>query len=678
MTSLYHKLSDAFGEHDGSLIGYMEPDSSPYDPHSHYDLRAFHTDDITLPLTVLDMRLWNAFHFSGETMGELSSRISVAGRSFRSRTMAEVDTSAMATYNVETMFDIDNIVVDSGNEEWPTTAIDPAVTVGKNSAYKYTNTIAVNLIGGVAKTVTSHYHDDILTDFTGEYFIELVLRSFPAQSAGSHLDLANSYIDFSSDDNFDPAVTDSISFSQSLIDLTGGGDTAFKVNRNLLVKSDLANLKAIRFRLLSVGNMTFTAQTMRVIPSNFYLNSTRHTYVDTKREALARQPLEFGADPTSSSEITLFNSSRPINVKYVVLFNSGHNPTGNDNQFDLYLRYDNVNNSNVNVSLKSRDIQSTLEISETDEGVTTSLYTTPITSNILTQEHDYYLVVDLYDNTINASIYEVDGVFLGDLIYSTGDQPVSIVGRGYAGFDFIPYNYDFMIRGISSDSAEFARFESTPFQSQTPVKGATIFTEDSGNVNLAEDDWIVQGDGTLSSGTIGKPVPSDKIDRLGNMWFGGVESDEFIFVDNVDQVSISGDIFPTGQVRGLYRVALVDSNGSVGFIGHIENLIPNQWSHFSIPITTNIIPHNYKVFIHQAGFYSDSFYLDNLSLNHTTIAWSASADGGTTWQEFFNSKDELYTGVNFAAPNTSIKIKATAYSDSAWIAGYELLPRYKT
>jgi hypothetical protein len=678
MASLYHKLSDNFDRHDGGLIGYMRSDYSDYSTHTHYDLRAFHTDDVTLPFTITDMRFWNAFHFTGVTMDALSSTISTAGRAFRKRTMAELETNDMVSYNAEIVFEIENVLIDAGNEEWPAT--DPDVTVGKNATYKYSNTISVNLTGGVAKTVTSHYHDDILTDFTDDqYFIELVLLSFPAQSAGSHLNLDSSFIDFSSDDNFDPAVTDSVAFNQSMISLTGGGNTTFRINRDILINADLTNLKAIRFRLLSVGNMTFTAQAMRVVPSNFFLDYKRQAYIETKRGVLARQVLEGGADPTNNDEITLFNSTRPINVRYITEFNSGHNPSGNDNQFDLYFRYDKVSNSNLNVSLLSRDTQSRLRLYETIEGVTTEVYSTPINTNILTQSTDYTLVVEVQEEVFNASVYKRDGVFLGDLVYSTGDQTVSLVGRGYLGFNFKPYNYDFTLRSIAADAPEFARFESTPFLSRMPVKGVTIFTEDSGNINLvtSDDTWDAEGDGTLTQGTIGKPVPSDKITRAGNQWLGGLESDNFIFIDNVSQVSIQGDIYPVGQIQGLYRVALLDVNGSVGFIGYMNDLVPDQWNHFDIAITTNITPREYRLLIHQAGFYPGSFYLDNIGIMHNTIGWAASSDSGNTWQRFFYSKDHLYTGINFGTPNTSIKVKATAYSDTAWIAGYELLPFYK-
>ena len=179
--ALYKKLGDSFDRHDGSLRDYYKGGiGTPIPIRRHYDLRAFHTHDITAKWTMLDMQLWNVGHFgpgTGFDMDSFSSPHSLIGAETRRRTMDDLsiamdggtDTTyfTMAQIDVLDMGTISFSQVSSGNEDWPVG--DPDVTVGRDAAYRYSNTIRVD-VDATEKIVPSYFYDDILTEsLTGQF-----------------------------------------------------------------------------------------------------------------------------------------------------------------------------------------------------------------------------------------------------------------------------------------------------------------------------------------------------------------------------------------------------------------------------------------------------------------------------------------------------------------------------
>ncbi len=295
-----------------------------------------------------------------------------------------------------------------------------ATSVGADSTYRQSNTIRRSVTVGTPQTVTSTFTDDILTDFTNAAFIELVLRDFPAQAAAVRLDLANSFIDFTSSPTYAAGSTDSIRFNQSLVSLTGGGNLTFRINRSLLVNSTLTNITGVRFRLTAAGTgtMTFIASAMRVIPTTGY--TYREIDVDTKQQALARSvPAAGGTEPSTTFGMIYFNEGKPIDTEYYAKFYNGVNPVGNDNRIALGFRYSDTDQDRWQVTLSSRSTQSRLAIDHWDGSSLSTFYSTPINTNILTQNKFYFLKVNLQGDQIKAGVYNAIGGMLGSLVYET-------------------------------------------------------------------------------------------------------------------------------------------------------------------------------------------------------------------------------------------------------------------
>jgi hypothetical protein len=131
------------------------------------------------------------------------------------------------------------------------------------------------------------------------------------------------------------------------------------------------------------------------------------------------------------------------------------------------------------------------------------------------------------------------------------------------------------------------------------------------------------------------------------------------------------------MLRGQYRIVLMDKYDCVGYIAVIRGLLPNQWNHFTIHMNTNFAPARYRILVHQTGFYPDTFYLDNVKVEHLTTAWEISPNNGTNWFPLLTAKGQ-YSGINFISqPGQQLKLKAIALTDQSWISEYELVPHVR-
>lgn len=675
MSQLFTKLGEDFNSIDGSLIAYTDTTNAAISPRYHYDLRSFHNDDITVPNTILDLQYQNVASMDGTEMIVLDQPRIIEGPSFGARAMSTIDGLKQSLLDTEIMTQLDLFEISTGNEGWP--GADPNVTFGKDSAFHYANDIKITLTSGVTKTVTSTFQDNILDGFSNQgstYNIELTLPSFPAQAAGTHLDLTNSFIDFTSDPGYAAGLTDSIPFSASTHDLSAGGDTYLQINRTSLVNCNLANITGIRFRLKSVGNMVFTAAAMRLIRSDAYTWQT--TDIDTKRGTFTKSIPRVGPNGSSTTAPTyIMTQTRPKNTTLVCKFNTGTLSGSNNSSIYLYSRALPVSSINMYVLLNWSATGCTIQFGEND-----SLVGSVNSYNALTANTDYLLVFQLYDRTITATLYNSFGAFFGTQLhtdfYITGQTPA----RGFLGFNFIPYNYDSSIDYITTGDVEFGRFESQVLPSLTMVNADTLGAQSSPTIDITEGMLNASGDATVSTSlTMGTPSPpSLSVVRDGSQWQGGLTTITRVPVGNSNYLRIVGDIFPVNIVRGNYRVAFVNAYGSVGYLGYISGLQANQWNHFEIPLNTTLVPDEYDILIQQDGFYADSFFLDNFSVQALTVAWEVSPTAGADWYPFLFAINDYYTAVNFKTnPGNQLKLRAIATSDTAWVARYEDIPHYQ-
>jgi hypothetical protein len=639
MATLYSQnIDDAFTSPTGQL-DYNRGDLSGVPTLKHYDLRSFYSSPAQITRTQLDMEFWNAAHFDGMTQSQ-----------------------------------IETFAAPSGGENWPTG--DPNVTFSFNSSYRYMPQMAVVLTGGVTKTVTSLRTENILSNWSDDtYFIELLLPQWPGSPP---MDLANSFVDFSSDPTFATQV-DSIRFNQSTNSLTGSGDKVFRIPRSLLVNTNLGALAGIRFRLLSSSGQTVRFGSMRMLSASYPYEEIA---IDTNLGVLRRSPAQNGTtEVVTSFGPMFFRNVQPKNTTLSARFNSGTNPVGNDNSIIFYLRYQDSNNW-IRAELRARSTQARIRIVQNLVGTETELASTPINTNILTANKNFYFRASLVDRNVRASIFNSSGAFPTNELFTTGTVAAQEISRGYVGYEFIPYHYDFTLDYVGNEDVEFATFESTPYKTITPVKGATLITNDSPPIALNEDiNETNSGDGVLTyEASLAGNADVERVERTGggSSWYGGWQYQTQLFLGDTDHVTIAGSVYPVDVVNGQYRIALLDNNGSVIAMIPLPVTRANQWNNFQVRLGGALPPNSYYFYIHQIGFHPDTFYTNDVFIQHESVAWYAQPDYGRDWQPFLQAIDNPHTGLKFASNGNAIKIRAVAISDKAWIQGYQLRPLYDT
>lgn len=497
-------------------------------------------------------------------------------------------------------------------------------------------------------------------------------------AAGSRLDLANSFIDFTSDVAYDPAKTDSIPFTASLNPISAGGNTFFRINRDSLVNANLSNLSGIRFRLKPYLDMSFVAQAMRIYKAGDFTFPS--VAVDTKRNALSLEVPQVGVNAAGgmvSTNPIYFTGVRPKNAVQVARFNTGHLTVDPDDSIvTLYFRSTSATGNKLYSRMKLHTTASVLDLFQITDGATPVNISTT-SSGALINDTDYFLVTEVADDKIRATIYRSKGAFFGAQIMTSGWITTSLIQRGEIGYAFAAKSFDFSVDWVRNSHAEFAKYESVSEASIRPMIGATIYPETTPAIDLTDQNFIVSGDATLTTDpNFGAPAPSTKFVRTGASFFGGLQTTNFIFVGDVKHSYLTGKLFPQSTLYP-FRILLIDKNDTVAFMQYIQDLKVGQWNEFTISLNAVIAPEAYRVVIQQVGFVAGTFWLQDFKLNHDSFAWSASPNGGTNWYQFYNATDAPYKGVNFKpTPGNMLRVRAVSLTDSARIIGAEVVPHY--
>lgn len=594
----------------------------------HYDLRTLNNANQNVPYSQNDLGYWNAAYFNGMTALQMNT----------------------------------GTVISSANETWS------GGTIAQNSSWRYQSYLSQAVTTGTSPlSFDSTITDDISTDFTGgTWYIEGQLRAFPAQAATNHFNLAASFVDFSSDASYAGGSTDSLALSASLVNLTPGGDIAFRFNRTSLVNTSLTSVKHVRLRFTSIGGgtATFQMQSIRVYPSTKVWNTID---LDTRKGCLVRQLPQNGVEWTKDYPPMYTTQTQIKNFVYWVKFNSGHSPvkTTGSNKLSLLCRYNPTTGTFIKVKLTSNQTESRIRIFENF----TEIASTAAASNILTNSTDYLLKVETNGDQLKASIYTAVGVFASTLIYTTGWQTISAQFAGCMGLWFQPFNYDFVVHYMRSGRASVGGIEGVAFSTRTPVRAITLNPKSSAPEDLLDGQPF---------GVTGDAIGGDSfglLARTGTTWYGGIESESYIYISNPDPIRIALDILPKA-VNGFYRVYLKNQDGLVAYLNTLSSPTPNIVNSYDLSVNGSFIPGFYKVGFQEAGFVTDSFQILNVHIYQPTFTWEGSVDGGENWYPFRTALGTKYSNLNLPLPGSLVKIRGSKVSETGWVSNWEWKPIY--
>lgn len=613
--------------------------------------------------------------------------------------------------------------------------IESAAGIGPVVAWNYNPGINVEVPTTGRRFTSSFDYDDLLqapfNDPSKQYFIELALRDFPAKFGSPTFDHDLSYISFSTSVSNNPSQTVQIPLSASLTNIDGGGSVVWRVNRSLLDSIDASQIRRIDFYLVAVGGTaTFKAEALRLVPSDYPYYSIG---LNTKTGKLTKNPSQNGTNITAQvdpSPVLNTGTNKGINFSEIIRFNTGHHPADPlYNQFTTYLRAATGSGEYIEVNLQVNDEETRVAIYEGGEGIR------QVMGDPLEEEMDYFLQIDLERDQIRVVIWESVGNYPTNVVFNTetaGTISLERIIPGWVAYDFQPYNADFTVDYMFARDASIADMVTRNFDSNTPVRGATIYSDyspskqildresteeglavnilrlpikDSGenngdflitpgvnDVTVSEDTGVIyEYDNPFIPPSLGQQASYRVRKQTANAFIGGVQWDNVVRINDPLNATIKGAIrFDEKLNYGSFRVVLFDKFWeNVAFVSIIpvNDLVLGRWNEFEIPILNEKIYHNqFRVQFQHVGIDQTqdendatavgTFWLDAFRIETDTVIWEASNNNGLTWMRFFDTIGNQYQGVNFPSFGNQFKLRARAFDTNAWINGYEAVIHY--
>jgi hypothetical protein len=603
--------------------------------------------------------------------------------------------------------------------------IESSAGIGEVAPWSYSPGIVVDVPTSGATFSSFYDHDNLLVapfDEPGTYYIELVLRDFPAKLGSPTIDHLQSYISFSSSTGNIPSETDFVAFVETIANIDAGGNVVWRINRDRLVNCDTTNIKRIDFYLKATGGtVTFKAEALRLLRSD---NPYYDIAIDTKTGTLAKNPSQKGTNilaQTHPQPIMNVGTNQGINLSEIIRFNTGHHPSAPlTNEFSVFLRADTGSGEYIEVVTKCNDDETQVEIYEGGVGVR------QFSVDPLDENKDHFLQIDLVEDQIRVVIWEALGNYPTNVKLNTEDDDnVILVGRtdpGRVALDFRPHNADFTIDYMFAREASIAELITKSFESITPVNGVTLYSNYSPAKQILDRDSIEEGPAVnllripvLDSGeengdflivpnindvTVSldntivfedSPASYRVRKQLRNAFIGGVQWDTTVKINDPLNAIIRGAVrFDEKLNYGKFRVVLFDKFWeNVAFVStiNVDNLVLGKWNEFEIPVLNEKIYHNeFKIQFQHIGI-DDSylatddnavgtFWLDNLRIETSTIVWEASNDNGLTYMRFFDTIGGQYQGINFPTLGNQLRLRARAFDVNAWVNGFQAIVHY--
>lgn len=520
------------------------------------------------------------------------------------------------------------------------------------------------------------------------YYIQMAVWDFPSSATA---DLTNCYVAFTSSETYAPGETATIAFdSVDLLTDSGtvaaGGDFTWRINRDTLSTAgvDISQLRKIKIGMQSVtGTFDFKCSDLKLVRDDY---DHYNVGVNTKVGRLKQE--RWPNESQSAMPAILQNTFTSQDYTYVVKFNSGTLPSGNDNEFSIYTRVDPDRGSNPNSYLKFNLVSNdTLTTINAYEG-TALLYShdgAPLSAN-----KDHVLLITLEGSNTKAEVWDLDSYRLKTLKVDTNSRATSIVQEGYVGFDFTPYYGDFQIDYMYAKDIVVAEYVSKSFESVLPVDAIAFFPQNSSYSNLINFDFEEsqavdnlirnysdsgQHNATLStvlSGINDVSVVEDtnvtvagsslKVTKnLKNAYVASVRYPSVFVANDLSLATVAGYLrFESGYETtkksngnyGAFRVVLWDKWFQKPiYIGDIQNVTANKWNSFEVPIIADIYENEMNIEVQHCGTASTdtsaSFWLEGVEVRYKDILWEASNNDGKTWISFYDNTNDPYRTINF-------------------------------
>lgn len=701
-----------------SYDAYDVPQREAISKLKHIDIRVFQQDDITTPLTVLDLSLMDMSELDLLIVGELDDPHPILnGEGWTNGTVA-----AQADRN---------------------NSLGLSLTCPISTT---TTTESVMLVDPV----------NILDEFDDDDFISIAFPDFPL----SDLDLSLSNVKFTSSPigNFgDSGTTVTIAFSSGdLESALASGDTEFRIRREFINDIDLSSVTGVQFNIRATANTTFRMMAIRLLHKDWVFGLTD---MDTRYGRLIRTVAPDGSEsmiPSYSQPIfwrshlaSGIGDPKPIDGEMGVVFNTGSIDI--DNSFSLYFReltedfltqldlngltqvnLDGNAQPDVGEAMYNPRYQTDLELfnqSDLDEEIQFNLERSPdflsaswvqfslqwqpgsstitiidtelngysfIIPGGLTASTSYVFFASIEENTVSAKIYEIDSVGrIGSLVYETTEITDDFAykrKKGRFGWYANLQDGDAWIDSIRERGFVYGEYRSLPFESVTPVTGAELFVSNTpnqelfsafGNGPFTTDGAItIERDNSQSVSGSSWRVTDSGLDPL-----QGIKSNIFLITD-FENSEISFDLFyPSSAIDdgATLNPFLMDEKERRVIPLLMPIIVPDQWQHHRIRFDFDSpqLTGSYKFILIQNKAFAAKWWIDNPSIFSRSVTWDGRAvvddpwySNDADWTPFKNILNRDHGGVLFPSRGNQLQVRGRGLRSDSTISRIQFKPKY--
>lgn len=301
----------------------------------------------------------------------------------------------------------------------------------------------------------------------------------------------------------------------------------------------------------------------------------------------------------------------------------------------------------------------------------------------------YFFEVYLNNNTASVSLCPVEKngrVQTTEKMFYSGKITNSSVfyrDAGRIGWNVELNDGDAFVKGFNSLDLIFAEYESKPFKSRTPVRGASLITSATEPVNLYYGAESLNG-ATLA---INGAISNSKDGSIGISASArqGLITLPFLLT-NLKLLTIKFDLYiPIATYDSLIPHFLLMNEDLFFYELFIGETKPNLWQTHEISVASLLgQPGGEYRFASVSDIdVTTTWYIDNLSITQKAITWAARSAEEDPWGmsnvpylDFGNTLNEANAGIVFEPFGNMLQLRAQAHQADAIIDRYFLQPQY--
>jgi hypothetical protein len=349
-------------------------------------------------------------------------------------------------------------------------------------------------------------------------------------------------------------------------------------------------------------------------------------------------------------------------------------------QFILERKPDPLNASFIQVTVSWDDTTSTV-------GVQNSESTTPYQfAASLSANQDYAIIINLDDETLQISIYELAMNVLGTKVFESGliNDSVLVRNAGRIGWAASFTDGDAFLDSIRPRHLEFAELRSHPYIFQQKIRGVRLQTGSTESSNL------FRGIDTGPFGGYFQAYPARgpeafQMRNINALPYQGIRTN-FMDLDDFNETVVEFDLFVTSDLlaHGTIQAFLWDGVNPTDLdLGPITG---NNWNHVYIDLSyiDNRLSGSYAVVLAQTNVSNNLWAIDKFRVMRNNIHWDARdyrfddswGIESDLWIDFKETVNGPNDGVVLRERTNAAQIRGKALRQNAQIGELRVIPQY--